>query len=189
VATEEEKWIAARGGDPEAFGYIFDLHKDRVYRHALHHLSEHADAEDATAVTFLTLWRKRRTVRVVGGSVLPWLLATTTHNARNLHRTRRRYEALLQRLPHEVATSTQDPAEIATAQLDSIARNSALVEAIRSLSDADAMLIALVAIEGYSTDQASAALGISPGAARTRLHRLRRRLAAKLSPSSQGVTQ
>ncbi|NHB83951.1 hypothetical protein G7085_02790 [Tessaracoccus sp. HDW20] len=58
-----------------------------------------ADAEDAVAVAFLELWRRRDAVRVVQGSVLPWLLVTATHATRNLSRSSRRYRALLDRLP------------------------------------------------------------------------------------------
>lgn len=185
--TEEDRWLAAKGGDPDAFGFIFDLHRHRVYRHALHHVASGGDAEDAVAVAFLTLWSKRRSVRLVEGSVLPWLLATTTHAARNLNRSRRRYESLLNRLPRETVSS-EDPAEIALAHLDATGRHAELARAIRSLSDADAMLIALIAIEGFSTEQTGAALGISSGAARTRLHRLRRKLAQSLTQGTETVS-
>ncbi|WP_396133584.1 RNA polymerase sigma factor [Arthrobacter sp. 1088] len=45
------------------------------------------DAEDATAAAFLELWRRREGVRLVDGSILPWLLVTTTNTARNLQRS------------------------------------------------------------------------------------------------------
>jgi len=49
-----------------------------------------------------------------------------------------------------------------------------------TLPPADAALIALTAFERYSPAQAAAALGITEGAARTRLHRARVRIAAAL---------
>jgi RNA polymerase sigma-70 factor (ECF subfamily) len=59
-------------------------------------------------------------------------------------------------------------------------------QALSSLSSADAALLALTMFEHYSPAQAAAALGISDGAARTRLHRARTRMATVLGPSLSG---
>jgi RNA polymerase sigma-70 factor (ECF subfamily) len=53
-------------------------------------------------------------------------------------------------------------------------------EAMGNLSPVDAALIALTAFERYSPTQAAIALGITEGAARTRLHRARARMATAL---------
>jgi RNA polymerase sigma-70 factor (ECF subfamily) len=52
--------------------------------------------------------------------------------------------------------------------------------AVNNLSPADAALIVLTAFEHYSPAQAAVVLGITEGAARTRLHRARARIAAAL---------
>jgi RNA polymerase sigma-70 factor (ECF subfamily) len=51
---------------------------------------------------------------------------------------------------------------------------------VSGLSPTDAALITLIVFEHYSPAQAATALGITDGAARTRLHRARARLAAAL---------
>src|SRR6478735_11743522 len=110
---EQVLWEAARGGDATAFGVIFDLHRDRAFRHAYRLLQDIDDAEDAAAIGFLELWRRRDDVRVVDGSVLPWLLVTVTNTTRNLRRGRRRYRQLLMALPHgEHHLSAEDAAGI-----------------------------------------------------------------------------
>lgn len=97
-------------GDSGAFASIFDLHKDRVFRHAYALLHDRDDAEDAAAVTFLELWRRRQKVRVVNGTVLSWLLVTTTNISRNLIRSRSRYARLLRDLPRaDPRPDTTDP--------------------------------------------------------------------------------
>ncbi|MGC2168397.1 MAG: sigma factor-like helix-turn-helix DNA-binding protein, partial [Acidimicrobiales bacterium] len=53
-------------------------------------------------------------------------------------------------------------------------------QALHSLSSSDAALLVLTAVEGYSPSQAAEVLGISDGAARTRLYRARARLAKSL---------
>ena len=171
-------WAAALGNDADAFVAIFDRHHGRVYRHALRMTGNAHDAEDITAGAFLELWRRRKSVRVVDGSTLPWLLVTATNLARNLARGLRRYRTLIATLPRpEVGRSAEDAAveRIEEARLASQVR-----EALGSLSPSDAALITLTMLEHYSPAEAALALGISNGAARTRLHRARSRMAGAL---------
>ena len=74
---EAVTWRLALAGDGDAFGLIFDAHSGRVYRHARRLTNGVHDAEDVLGAAFLELWRRREDVRVVDGSVLPWLLVTT----------------------------------------------------------------------------------------------------------------
>lgn len=78
---------------------LFDRHRDRVFGHACRLVESRYDAEDVTASAFLELWRRRGDVRLVEGSVLPWLLVTTGNVARNSRRGTRRYRQFLSRLP------------------------------------------------------------------------------------------
>jgi len=159
----------------ESIGLLFDLHRDRVFRHAYRILQNQADAEDASAVSFLELWRRRSHVRVVDGSVLPWLLVTTTNACRNLDRSPRRYRRLLESLPHsESHLSAEDAFLNLTPSVD-------VMVALRELTPRDAHLFALIGMEDYPPPSPTRpALGISPGAARTRLHRIRTALQRKL---------
>ena len=173
---EAAAWAAVLGNDGDAFVAIFDQHRDRVYRHALRMTENVHDAEDVTAGAFLELWRRRKAVRVVDGSVLPWLLVTTTNLARNLTRSLRRYRTLIAALPHaEVAQSAED---VALMQMEESEIATKLRKALSELSPSDAALITLTLFEHYSPAQAAVALGITDGAARTRLHRARTRVAA-----------
>jgi RNA polymerase sigma factor (sigma-70 family) len=168
--SEEATWRRGIAGDPEGFGILFDRHRDRIFRHAYAYLGDVSDAEDAAAIAFLELWRLRRRVRLVEGSILPWLLVTTTNVCRNVGRARQGYRRLLDALPHaEPVPSAED-----TALRD--ASTPALAAALQRLGKDDAKLLALVALESYSVTDAAVALGISGGAARVRLHRARARL-------------
>jgi RNA polymerase sigma factor (sigma-70 family) len=178
ISDEPAAWAAALNNDGDAFAAIFDLHRDRVFRHALRMTSNVHDAEDVTAATFLELWRRRSSVRVVDGSVLPWLLVTTTNLARNLARGLRRYRTLIAALPRaEDARSAEDDA---LEQIEEMRTAARVREALSTLTPSDAALITLTMFEHYSPAQATAALGISDGAARTRLHRARTRMATAL---------
>jgi RNA polymerase sigma-70 factor (ECF subfamily) len=89
------------GNDSDAFVAIFDLHRTRVYRHALRMTANVHDSEDVTVAAFLELWRRRKSVRVVDEPVLPGLLVTMKNVARNLSRGLRRHRALIATLPRE----------------------------------------------------------------------------------------
>ena len=182
--TEAEIWARAQAKDSLAYAELFDLHSARVYRRALGMLGNVHDAEDVTAAAFFELWRRHRAVRLVEGSVLPWLLVTVVNLSRNHVRGTARYRAAISAIPR--ADTTVDPADVVQARLDGAA-------ALARLGRTDAALLVLTAVEGLTTAEAATALGLRPGAARMRLSRLRdgfqqelRRL--ELNPLVEGET-
>jgi RNA polymerase sigma factor (sigma-70 family) len=160
---------------------LFDRHRDRVFRSALRLAHSRQDAEDVAASAFLELWRRREDVRVVEGSILPWLLVTTANLGRNAARSRRRYRDLLDRLPRH-----EDAPDTAAVVLDAqgLGVDAQLRDAIRTLSATDAQLIALVVLDGYRVAVAAELLGLSDSSARSRLHRARQKLRKQLGPGS-----
>lgn len=179
-SDEEAAWAAAIGGDADGFAAVFDLHLERAYRHALRIVGERHDAEDLTAGAFLELWRRRRQVRVVDGSVLPWLLVTVTNLARNRSRGLRRYRRLLASLPRGEQTEPS-PDDIVIDREAGQATSDRVRRALDQLDRSQAALVSLVAFEHCTPSQAAEALGITPAAARTRLHRARRQIDALLN--------
>jgi RNA polymerase sigma factor (sigma-70 family) len=178
MGDEAADWAAALSNDPDAFVAIFDLHRLRVFHHALRMTANVHDAEDVTAAAFLELWRRRKSVRVVDGSVLPWLLVTTTNLARNLTRGLRRHRAHLATLPR--SRDERSAEDLAVERMEEMRVAVQVGDALSSLSPSDAALITLTMFEHYSPAQTAVVLGISDGAARTRLHRARARMASAL---------
>lgn len=178
VQEEQALWDEAKSGGGESFARIFDLHRDRVFRHALRLMGSVADAEDAVAVAFMELWRRRDEVRVVNGSVMPWLLVTATYVTSNVRRSSLRYREVLDRLPR--SEDSQDVAqEYLRGSIDGL--DPLLALELRSLGCEDQQLLSLVALEGYTMAETAEVLGISLAAVKSRMHRLRRRLQPKLS--------
>lgn len=175
--TELAAWKRARDGDPRAFADVWDMHHRRVLRYLTRMGVLDSDAEDLTAAVFLELWRKRASVRMVDGSVLPWLLVTAQNVLRNAGRARRRYRRFLGALPppQHVRDHAEDIADGDSAHFAKLRAE------IAALRPADAALLAMTAVEGFSVREAAEAVGISEAAARTRLSRLRRDLRQKLS--------
>jgi RNA polymerase sigma-70 factor (ECF subfamily) len=170
VDVDAEDWAGVLRGDGEAFGRIFDRRREQVRRQAHRLLDGRLDVEDAVAIVFLEAWRKRSSVRVVDGSVLPWLLVTTMHVARNIRRGRSRYDGLLTRLP--AASTAPDPA--------SAVDDREVLTAMRKLSLVDQQVLTLCVLEGWSERDAAAALAVAPGTVKSRLHRAKQRLAQRV---------
>jgi RNA polymerase sigma-70 factor (ECF subfamily) len=175
-------WSRCLDGEGAAFGVLFDLFRDRVFRHAYRLVENRHDAEDVTATAFLELWRRRADVRLVDGSVLPWLLVTTTNAARNVRRAGRRHRQLLDVLPRSENAPDAAAAFLEEHPLEGVDHR--LARGLRSLSAADLRLVSLVVLEGYPVAGAAIALGLKPAAAKTRLHRARVRLRAAMGETS-----
>lgn len=179
--TDEQLWLSVVRGDGVAFAAVFDRHGDRVWRHAWRLMQHRQDTEDVVAAAFAEAWRSRKRVRIVDDSVLPWLLVTTTNCARNARRSLRRNERLIAHIP--VGPDAADTADVAADRLERLDVGSAVAQALRELPEKDARLISLVLLEEIPLPEAAQALGVSYGAAKTRIHRAKQRLRAILEAS------
>lgn len=169
---DEDHWRQAVAGAGESFGVIFDRHVARVRRHARALTGTTADAEDVVAVAFLEAWRRRDQVRLVGGSMLPWLLRTATNAARNLRRSSRRYTAMLARL---------SPAPHVADHADRDFGDGHGMRSLRSLPLHHQQVITLCVLEDLTIDEAAAVLGIRPGTVKSRLSRAKAAMRADVS--------
>jgi RNA polymerase sigma factor (sigma-70 family) len=180
---DADLWARSLKGQGDAFGLLFDRHRDRIFRHAYRLCPDRHDAEDLMATAFLELWRRKEKVRVVDGSILPWLLVTTTNVARNSRRAAFRYRKLLDSLPR--ADEARDPLDEVLSRHPLDAVDHELAAALRALGTMDQQLISLVVFEGYTVTAAATILGLTTSAAKTRMHRARERLKAATGRPSQ----
>jgi RNA polymerase sigma-70 factor (ECF subfamily) len=139
-----------------------------VLAYALRRVGSHEDAADVVAETFLIAWRRLGEVPVGAGARL-WLYAVARRVIANLHRTERRRTRLGQRLAESLRT------ELATHPAPE-GEGAEVLRAMSGLREEDRELLLLVSWEGLSPGQAAQVLGVSSLAARSRLHRARRRL-------------
>lgn len=154
------------------FEKCFDQHYLQVFAFAVRRVRGRESAEEIVADTFAIAWRRRD---LIPDPPLPWLFAIASNVIANLHRSDGRRENLGLRLVQEASAlvPVPDPA-------DSIAGRDELSAAFARLEERDRELLRLVAWEGLSTREAADVIGCSPGAARVRLHRARRKLAKQL---------
>lgn len=181
---ESATWERACAGNGEAYAELFRRHRDAVFRRATALVERAQDAEDATAVAFFELWRRRRSVLLVDGTVLPWLLVTVANTARNQRRGGMRYRRLLAALPRAEARDAEHEAITA---LETKALGIRLRDALSVLDPKDAALLTLTAVDGLTVADAARLIGLKAGAARTRMMRARRRLQHDLTSATPHV--
>lgn len=172
-------WVRAATGDAEAFGAIFDLHRDRVFGHSLRLVRSVPDAEDVTALVFLEAWRRREAVRVVGGSIIGWLLVTANYVVRNQSRTLHRHQIAMAKFPP--AAPQPDHADGVLGRLDDSARTFQVRSAFAQLSQQDQDVLTLCVLEELSLARAAVALRVPIGTVKSRLSRAKQRLANLLA--------
>jgi RNA polymerase sigma-70 factor (ECF subfamily) len=164
-----------RDGDADAFGELFGSFAPHVYNHAFRLTGDWAAAEDVLSLTFLEAWRNREQISPEGGSLRPWLLGVATNVVRGHYRARRRHKETLARLGLELDVA--DFAEDVSGRVDDAARIAAMHRSLARLRGPERDVLALCAWSGLSYAEAAEALGIPVGTVRSRLARVRGRLA------------
>lgn len=168
--SDAADWDLVLVGDTAALGRLFDRHHRRLFRHAAGVAGNKEDAQDAVAVAFFELWRKRASVRLVDGSPLPWLVTATSYAARNLERSARRYRRVLARVPRD-ATSTEAPRAF---------DETGVFAALERLPAAERDVVVLSVLEGFPERETAQTLGIPEGTVKSRLARAKRRLRGEI---------
>jgi RNA polymerase sigma-70 factor, ECF subfamily len=163
------------------FEDCFDRHYLQIFAFAVRRVRGRESAEEIVADTFAVAWRRRD---LIPDPALPWLFAIAANVIANQHRSAGRRRGLDLRLAQEAGFSAQGPDPA-----DSIAGRDELSTAFAQLEERDRELLRLVAWEGLSTREAAEVIGCSPGAARVRLHRARRKLAKQLKNAGDGVAE
>jgi len=79
--TSDEAMLVQRaiGHDAEAFGRLYDMYVDRVYRHIYYRVSNEADSEDLTQQVFLKAWQAIDRYKKTASPFIAWLM-TVSHN-------------------------------------------------------------------------------------------------------------
>jgi RNA polymerase sigma-70 factor (ECF subfamily) len=157
------------------FSALYRDHARRLLGYALRRSPDPDDAADVVAETFLIAWRRLDDVPP-GDEARLWLYATARLVLANRNRGARRRDRLTERLRCELRRRlpAHRPQE-----------GGAILEALAELSEPDRELLMLIGWEELAPAEAAQALGISPLAARTRLHRARRRLRARVPEQQQ----
>ena len=163
------------------FGQLYREQGRAILGYALRRVDDPEDAADVVAETFLVAWRRLDEVPVDGRARL-WLFGVARLVIANLRRTERRRTRLGERLSETLRT------ELATRPAPA-GEAAAALRAMNELGDDDRELLLLISWEELSPGEAARVLGISSLAARSRLHRARRRLRALLEQRDSAASR
>jgi RNA polymerase sigma factor (sigma-70 family) len=131
------------------------------------------EAEDVVSTVFLTAWRR---FADIPDDARPWLFAVARRTMANQTRGWLRRQALDVRMTG-ADSHVPDGSAGTAARID-------LERAWKSLSAADREVLALVAFDGLTSDQAATVLNCRRSTFAMRLARARKRLAAALEPTT-----
>lgn len=148
-----------------SFRRLYTEHGREILAYALRRAGDPEDAADVVAETFLVAWRRLEDVPPDPQARL-WLYGVARRALANQRRGERRRERLGELLCAELTPALAEPPET---EPDVLA-------ALERLGPEDREVLRLSAWEELSPSEAATVLGISAVAARSRLHRARRRL-------------
>ncbi|KUL35243.1 RNA polymerase sigma factor [Actinoplanes awajinensis] len=184
VADEASVVARARAGDLDAYETLVGACTARAHRAALL-LGAGADADDVVQEAFVKAYRQLGRYRGEAGFTA-WLLAIVANETRNLVRSRRRRDGLLQRVGARAGPEPTgpDPAESAVAG----ERRQLLFAQLRALDARDRDVLVCRYLLELSEAETAVTLGLPRGTVKSRtaraLGRLRDRLPVKEVPGA-----
>jgi RNA polymerase sigma-70 factor, ECF subfamily len=166
----------AIGHDADAFGKLYDMHVDRVYRHVLYRVGNEPDAEDLTQQVFLKAWQAIGRYRRAASPFVAWLMTISHNLVVDFYRTRKEKAYL------EVEALADDGASNPERKAEDKSEQERLRNAILQLRGDEQQVVILRFIEGLEYSEIASLLKKSEGNVRVILHRALvklRKIAAK----------
>ena len=165
--TSDEAMLVQRaiGHDPEAFGRLYDIHVDRVYRHIYYRVGNEEDAEDLTQQVFLKAWQAIHSYKKTASPFIAWLMTISHNLVVDFYRTKKDKAYLeAEVLADDTASSPERAAEASFEQ-------QRLRKAILQLGSDEQQVIILRFIEGFEFAEIASVLKKKEGNVRVILHR------------------
>jgi RNA polymerase sigma-70 factor, ECF subfamily len=164
--TEVESLVdRAAGGDPGAFGRLYDIFADRIYRHIYYRTSNVEDARDLTQEVFTKAWQGLPRYRRTGTPFLGWLFTISHNRVIDYYRTKKDYAYLDPEIILEDPES--NPAKLVEAEFT----QQEVRRAILQLPADQQQVIVMSFIEGFEYSEIAATLNKTEGNIRVIIHR------------------
>jgi len=155
----------AVGREPEAFGRLYDMYVDRVYRHIYYRVGNEHDAEDLTQQVFLKAWEAIDRYRKTSSPFIAWLMTISHNLVIDFYRSRKDRTYLeAEILASSTALSPQKEAEASLEQ-------QRLRRALLQLSGDEQQVVILRLMEGFEFAEIASLLKKKEGNVRVILHR------------------
>lgn len=152
-------------GDTEAFGRLYDMYADRIYRHIYYRTSNIEDARDMTQEVFMKAWKALPRYKRTKTPFLGWLFTISHNSVVDYYRTKKDFAYLNDAII--VEDRDRGPEQLAEARFD----QQAVRRAILQLSEDQQQVILMSFIEGFEYGEIAATLHKTEGNIRVLIHR------------------
>ena len=160
--VDSELLKRAINGDRDAFGDIYLLLLDEIYRYIFYHIGEVEDAEDLTEKVFLSAWKALPVYTDQGCPFTSWIYRIAHNTTVDYLRSRERNRAI----PIDDELEEVIRCDSSSLQDLNLEEAGALAKAIAKLPDDQRQVIVLRFIEGFSHAEIANILDKSEGASR-----------------------
>lgn len=164
-----------RGGEPSALDTITRCYGERLLSAGRRHCRTSSEADDAVQETLLIAATELGSFRGEG-SLEGFLVRIVARTCRRISRGRKN-DAALHETDVELAAEDDSPERLSAQHELGAALNAILL----SLDPKERAILLLAELEDYTAPEIAAELGLTAGAVRTRLTRLRQRLRDRLA--------
>ena len=175
--TELELVERARDGDQRAFGKLYEMNVDRIYRLAYRMAGEEHLAMDFTQEAFVRAYQRLDQFRG-DAAFSTWLHSITVSVAlnglRKVDRHRKRERSLEDAAPVAARTVVAEPGV-----------RERITSAVDELPEIYRVVFVMHDLEGYNHGEIAEALGVAEGTSKARLSRARSKLRESLGPAMQ----
>lgn len=177
----DDELLAAVQRDGAKFEVVFDRYFVAIHRYLQHRIGTSA-ADDLASETFARAFAARHRARTVDGSLRAWLYAIASNLVADELRSRQQAGRAEQRV-RDTSQTTLDPATAWAADpTGRLHRNPDLSAAVLKLRPEEREALLLLAWGELSYGEIAEATGVATATVRTRIHRARTTLRARLQP-------
>ncbi len=174
--------------DPQAMGEIYLIYYDRVFNYAMRRLLNVADAEDATASTFMKVVANLRQYRWTGRPFSAWIFRILTHQTIDILRRRSKHRVASihgqEDASFELLAHMADDGLSQSERLIRLEQFNALHQAIAQLPPNCQEVVCLLYFADLSVKEIAYSTKSNVGIVKWRLHQSRRKLAQLLEKQS-----
>lgn len=165
-AAEREKRLVelAQAGDQGALEVLYREHYDQIFRYCLFRLGSAAAAEDVTSQVFLAMVRGLARFSWQGRPFVAWLYAVAKKQVAYYLRSAAKVDPMPEQDGLTLMAESAAPDPSPASSLEAQERRLALLQALKSLPEAQREVLVLRYLLSFSLEEAAAALGRSEGA-------------------------
>ncbi len=165
--TSDEAMLVQRAveHDAEAFGKLYDMHVDRIYKHIYYRVGNEADAEDLTQQVFLKAWQAIHRYKKTTSPFIAWLMTISHNQVIDFYRTRKDKAYI------EAEILADGPASRPEQTTEANFEQQRLRRVILQLGGDEQQVVILRFIEGFEFAEIASVMKKKEGNVRVILHR------------------